>query len=238
MRDVAEWLDGLGLGQYRSSFTAHDIDFDVLKDLTDGDLESLGVSLGHRRKMLRAIGLIEGDRHLSGKSAEAAERRNLTVMFCDLVGSAALSNRLDPEELRSGLMRYQDLITETVVQLGGFVARYMGDGLLIYFGWPTAAEDDAERAVSAGLRAIEAVGNLRIGPEPVQVRLGIATGLAVVGDLIGTGAAKEQSVARFDAAQGLGCAGARLAGCRREPRGDPVSDGRARRSRVPGQPGP
>src|SRR3954468_21552018 len=127
MRDIGDWLDGLGLGQYRSAFAAHDIDFDVLEDLTDADLETIGVSLGHRKKLLRAIRLREADRRAVDSPAEGAERRNLTVMFCDLVGSAALANRLDPEEFRGVLIRYQDLLSRTVVQSGGFVARYMGD---------------------------------------------------------------------------------------------------------------
>jgi class 3 adenylate cyclase len=173
----------------------------VLPDLTDQHLKELGVSLGHRLKMLRAI------RHLSGASVAApaatveseptrrddAERRQLTVMFTDLVGSTALSTKLDPEDLRSVIGAYHKCAAEIVARFDGFVAKYMGDGVLIYFGYPQAHEDDAERAVRAGLALIEAVGKLRI-QEPLQVRVGIGTGLVVVGDLVGSGEAQERGV--------------------------------------------
>jgi class 3 adenylate cyclase len=122
-----------------------------------------------------------------------AERRQLTVMFCDLVGSTALSTKLDPEDLRSVIGAYHKCVAETVARFDGFVAKYMGDGVLIYFGYPHAHEDDAERAVRAGLALIEAVGKLRV-QEPLQVRIGVATGLVVVGDLVGSGEAQERGV--------------------------------------------
>jgi class 3 adenylate cyclase len=188
--------------EYAQAFADNDIDFSVLRHLTDQHLKDLGVSLGHRLKMLQAI------RDLGEASAAAtvptaptatertrrddAERRQLTVMFCDLVGSTALSTRLDPEDLRSVIV-YHKCVAETVAEFDGFVAKYMGDGALVYFGYPQAHEDDAERAVRAGLALIEAVGKLLI-QEPVQVRIGVATGLVVVGDIVGSGEAQERGV--------------------------------------------
>ena len=221
--DVAEWLDRLGLEQYVPSFRANDIDEEVLRRLTGEDLRELGVtSIGHRRRLLDAIaalGMAEalptpippiarngGSPHPNpplpglapgitgeGRVGAEAERRQLTVMFCDLVGSTALSTRHDPEDLRELIGGYHSAVAETVGRFDGFVAKYMGDGVLIYFGYPQAHEDDAERAVRAGLAVIEAVGRLP-AREDLRVRLGIATGLAVVGDLIGEGAAQERGV--------------------------------------------
>jgi predicted ATPase/class 3 adenylate cyclase len=194
MREISEWLDSLGLGQYKSLFAKQNIDFDVLGELTSRDLEQLGISLGHRKKLMRAIARIGTHDRSSPSLPRSPERRHLTVMFCDLVGSTALSSRLDPEDLRSVLVQYQHCISQTIERFGGFIARYMGDGLLVYFGWPKAAEDDAERAVAAGLQAIEIIKSLTQGNELLQVRIGIATGLAIVGDLIGTGVAAEEAV--------------------------------------------
>ena len=205
MQQVAEWLEKLGLGQYAQRFAENDISFVILPDLTDQDLEKIGVaSLGHRRLLLRAIGELDsvGKRIPKPESApaapvvaphEVAERRQITVMFSDLVGSTALSARMDPEDLRFVISAYQKCVAETVQRFGGFVAKYMGDGVLVYFGYPQAHEHDAERAVRAGLELIRAVGDLRSGTA-LQTRVGIATGLVVVGDLIGSGAAKEQAV--------------------------------------------
>src|SRR5207237_9465809 len=123
-----------------------------------------------------------------------AERRQLTVMFCDLVGSTALSARLDPEELREVIAAYHRAVAEVVGRFDGFVAKYMGDGVLVYFGYPRAHEDDAERAVRAGLGVIDCVGRLDVQSIELRARVGIATGLVVVGDLIGEGSAREQSV--------------------------------------------
>ena len=200
--DVAEWLRGLGLEQYAPAFVTNDVDPEVLPELTADDLIGLGVtSIGHRRKLLAAIAALRGDAaHAATEAAPAAtpapseaERRQLTVMFCDLVGSTPLSTRFDPEDLREIVGAYHRCVTDTVGRFGGFVAKYMGDGVLVYFGYPEAHEDDAERAARAGLAVIDAVGGLATR-EPLNVRIGIATGLVVVGDLIGAGAAQERGV--------------------------------------------
>jgi class 3 adenylate cyclase/predicted ATPase len=204
MRQIAQWLEQLGMHEYIQRFAESDIDFTILIDLTDHDLEKIGVtSLGHRRKLLRAIGHLEGvgKRALPDAVATAppvtaradAERRQVTVMFADLVGSTALSARMDPEDLRDVISAYQKCVTDTVDRFDGFVAKFMGDGVLVYFGYPQAHEDDAERAVRAGLELIGAVTGLNTRAS-LQTRVGIATGLVVVGDLIGTGAAQEQAV--------------------------------------------
>ena len=201
--DVAAWLQGLGLERYAPAFRDNDIDGEVLPKLTAEDLISIGVtSVGHRRKLLDAIAALgvaaptavgDGAIAPAAPAPVDAERRQLTVMFCDLVGSTALSTRHDPEDLRELIGAYHRAVAETVGRFDGFVAKYMGDGVLIYFGYPQAHEDDAERAVRAGLAVIEAVGRLP-AREDLRVRLGIATGLAVVGDLIGEGAAQERGV--------------------------------------------
>ncbi len=197
--DVAEWLRGLGLEQYVSAFRANDIDEEVLRRLTGEDLRELGItSIGHRRRLLDAIaalGMAEASAAPTPVpiAASEAERRQLTVMFCDLVGSTALSVRFDPEDLREIIGAYHRCVADTVGRFAGFVAKYMGDGVLVYFGYPEAHEDDAERAVRAGLAVIDAVARLAIS-EPLNVRLGVASGLVVVGDLIGAGAAQERGV--------------------------------------------
>src|SRR5262245_15707557 len=188
------------MSEYAECFAANDIEVDILPELTDHDLERLGVSLGHRRRILRAIRDIGGPTTAAPQTAAAApqdsaERRQLTVMLCDLVGSTALSVKLDPEDLRGIIASYHRCCTELVERNGGFVARYMGDGVLAYFGYPQAHEHDAERAVRAGLALVEGVQNLETAAGvPLQARVGIATGLVVVGDLIGAGAAQEQPV--------------------------------------------
>src|SRR5438034_7872774 len=205
--DVAAWLRELGLEQYAPAFHDNAVDGEVLRELTADDLKDLGVSLvGHRRKLLAAIARLQDEPPIStGPTASpesvqtrqgtgSAERRQLTVMFCDLVGSTALSGRLDVEDLREVIGAYHNTATDVVRRFGGFVARYMGDGVLIYFGYPQAHEDDAERAVRAGLGLIDAVHRLDIKSVALQARVGIATGLVVVGDLIGDGSAQEQSV--------------------------------------------
>ena len=194
--DVADWLRGLGLEQYTPAFAANDIDADVLPELTADDLIGLGVgSIGHRRKLLAAIAALRDEKATPPVAAAPAEaeRRQLTVMFCDLVGSTPLSTRFDPEDLREIVGVYHRCVADTVARFGGFVAKYMGDGVLVYFGYPEAHEDDAERAVRAGLAVVDAVGGLTTA-EPLNVRLGIASGLVVVGDLIGAGAAQERGV--------------------------------------------
>jgi class 3 adenylate cyclase/predicted ATPase len=196
--DLGGWLRSLGLEQYEAAFRENAIDVSILPDLTDQDLEKLGLLLGHRRKLLRAIAEISGggsiaSKPVSSKPQDAAERRQVTVMFSDLVGSTALSARMDPEDLREVISAYQKCVGEAVQRFGGFVAKYMGDGVLVYFGYPQAHEDDAERAVRAGLALVAAVGALKTYP-PLQTRVGIATGLVVVGDLIGSGASQEQAI--------------------------------------------
>jgi class 3 adenylate cyclase len=197
-RPIADWLEKLGLGQYAQRFAENDIDFALLTKLTDANLKELGVtSLGHRMRLLEAI----AERPAPSaaltlaevKTPDTAERRQVTVMFSDLVGSTALSARMDPEDLREIISSYQKCVAETVQRFGGFVAKYMGDGVLVYFGYPQAHEDDAERAVRAGLELTLAVSGLRSGA-PLQTRVGIATGLVVVGDLIGSGVAQEQGI--------------------------------------------
>jgi class 3 adenylate cyclase/predicted ATPase len=208
MQQIAGWLEKLGLGQYAPRFAENDINFAILSDLTDQDLKELGVSsLGHRRQLLRAIAELntveKGAPKLAPATAapvtpqphDAAERRQLTVMFCDLVGSTALSAQLDPEDTREIVGTYHRCCADLITKAGGFVAKYMGDGVLAYFGYPQAHEHDAERAVRAGLALVEAVPKLAtVASSPLQVRVGIATGLVVVGDLIGAGAAQEQAV--------------------------------------------
>ena len=200
MPEVVDWLKTLGMSEYAERFAESDIDTSVLCELTDQDLKELGVSLGHRRKMLRAIAELVAvpptqlqPALTEPKPKDTAERRQVTVMFSDLVGSTALAARMDPEDLREVISAYQKCVAETVQRFSGFVAKYMGDGVLVYFGYPQAHEDDAERAVRAGLELIQAVGGLKSGA-PLQTRVGIATGLVVVGDLIGTGSAQEQAV--------------------------------------------
>src|SRR5580693_4218724 len=200
--DIATWLQDLGLERYVPAFHDNEIDWEVLPKLTSEDLREIGVAaIGHRRKLLDAISALGAAAPVATVTAAPsnapapadAERRQLTVMFCDLVGSTALSTRHDPEDLRELIGGYHSAVSETVGRFDGFVAKYMGDGVLIYFGYPQAHEDDAERAVRAGLAVIEAVGHLS-GREDLSVRLGIATGLVVVGDLIGEGAAQERGV--------------------------------------------
>jgi class 3 adenylate cyclase len=199
--DLAEWLHGLGLEQYLPAFRDNDIDGEVLPQLTADDLIGLGVgSIGHRRRLLSAIAAL-GAAALAAPAASRdvpaqadAERRQLTVMFCDLVGSTALSARLDPEDLREVIAAYHRAVARVVAGFDGFVAKYMGDGVLVYFGYPRAHEDEAERAVRAGMGVIEAIRRLDVKSVALQARIGIATGLVVVGDLIGEGSAQEQSV--------------------------------------------
>jgi class 3 adenylate cyclase/predicted ATPase len=189
------------MSEYAECFAENDIDLSVLPHLADHDLKELGVSLGHRRKMLAAIaertGTVEAPPRPTSTETKppdtTAERRQVTVMFCDLVGSTALSARMDPEDLREVISAYQKCVAETVQRFGGFVAKYMGDGVLIYFGYPQAHEDDAERAVRAGLELIAAVSALK-APVSLRTRVGIATGVVVVGDLIGSGEAQERGI--------------------------------------------
>jgi class 3 adenylate cyclase len=203
MQQVADWLEKLGLGQYAERFAENDISFAVLPDLTDQHLKEIGLSLGHRLQLLRAIAELPSGAKDAPKAAtvsaasaasqDTAERRQVTVMFSDLVGSTALSARMDPEDLREVISAYQKCVAKVVQRFGGFVAKYMGDGVLVYFGYPQAHEDDAERAVRAGLELIQAVSSLK-SRAPLQTRVGVATGLVVVGDLIGSGEAQERGI--------------------------------------------
>ena len=201
MTAIAEWLASIGLSEYAECFVENAIDLSVVGDLTEQDLKDLGVLLGHRRKILRAASELRGEAAQAAQTAtkpaprEGAERRQLTVMFCDLVGSSALAARLDPEDLRTVIRVYHACIADIITADGGVIARYMGDGALAYFGFPQAHEDDAEQAIRSGLRLVDAVANLKtdVGTG-LQVRVGIATGMVVIGDLTGEGAAKEQAV--------------------------------------------
>jgi class 3 adenylate cyclase/predicted ATPase len=199
--ELERWLSSLGLAQLAPVLRENDVDLEILPELHEADLEKLGLSLGQRKKLMKATASLPRRSSVDFNAAPApslhvtssAERRQLTVMFCDLVGSTALASRLDPEDLREVINAYHRCVAATVARFDGFVAKYMGDGVLLYFGYPRAHEDDAERAVRAGLALVDAVGRLPVA-ERLRVRVGIATGLAVVGDLIGTGAAQEQAV--------------------------------------------
>jgi class 3 adenylate cyclase/tetratricopeptide (TPR) repeat protein len=201
--DVGAWLHSLRLGQYEEVFRENEVEADVLPDLTEVDLEKLGLSLGARKRFLKAIADLSGAnktpraKALAGVASaeDAAERRQLTVMFCDLAGSTALSSRLDPEDMRQVIRAYQDACSGVVARYDGFVAKFMGDGILAYFGFPHAHEDDAVRAVRVGLEIADIVGALETNArDKLHVRIGIATGLVVVGDLVGEGTAQEQAV--------------------------------------------
>jgi class 3 adenylate cyclase/predicted ATPase len=203
MQQIAQWLEEIGLPEYSERFAENGIDISVVRHLTEQDLKDIGVLLGHRRKMLVAIGNLT-DATVATPSAlamtdlpavDGAERRHLTVMFCDLVGSTALSAKLDPEDLRTIIGTYHRCCADLVERNGGFIAKYMGDGVLAYFGYPQAHEHDAERSVQAGFALVEAVPKLASAAgSPLAIRVGIATGLVVVGDLIGSGEAKERGI--------------------------------------------
>jgi class 3 adenylate cyclase len=188
MQQIADWLEKLGMSEYAPLFAENRIDFSVLPDLTDEHLKDLGLPLGDRLKMLRSIRELSAAASVPPKpepiSQDSAERRQVTVFFSDLVGSTALSARMDPEDLREVISAYQKCVAEIVQRFGGFVAKFMGDGVLVYFGYPQAHEDDAERAVRAGLELVTAVGGLKTRA-PLHTRVGIATGLVVTGGLRG-----------------------------------------------------
>src|SRR5262245_377918 len=189
MKDIAEWLASIGLGEYAQRFSENRIDASVLRDLTDQDLEKIGLPLGHRKKMLRAIAELGGavlttPQAVTGPNRQdTAERRHLTVMICDLVGSTALSARLDPEDMRAVIDAYHAACARITRNYDGLLAEFRGDGILAYFGYPSAHEDDAERTVRAGLDIIAAVARLEThAAKPLAVRIGIATGVVVVGE--------------------------------------------------------
>ena len=200
---VDRWLETLGLGKYAALFSENEITVDVLPELAEADLKELGLPLGPRKLILKAIGeLVDAPAEITpyivgtvaAMPMSAAERRQLTVMFVDLVGSTALSARLDPEEMGAVLRGYQNAVAGEVARFDGHVAKFMGDGVLAYFGWPRAHEDEAERAVRAALAVRDAVSRLAGGNGPLECRIGIATGVVVVGELIGEGTAQEQTV--------------------------------------------
>ncbi len=210
---VSAWLERLGLGVYRESFQQNAITWDVLSELNDGDLASLGVLLGHRKKILRSIAQLSQSDETDGTKSqpvgtglepspsdgERAERRQLTIMFCDLVGSTALASQLDPEDLQTAIRRFLDTCSQAISRFNGYIAKYMGDGLLVYFGYPHAHEHDAERAVHAGLAVLDLVKALpREHPAQwgfdIAARIGIATGHVIVGEVMGQETAKERSV--------------------------------------------
>ena len=192
MSTIGEWLDHHGLGKYATLFAENAIGLDILPSVTDQHLERLGLPLGDRLRMQRAILALADDE--AAKLAHAAERRQLTVMFCDLVGSTQLSQQLDPEDYREIIRAYRSAVGRVVARYEGSIAQYLGDGLLVYFGYPAAHEDDAERAIRAGLEIVAAVGALDSGSEtPLRVRVGIATGVVVVGDVAVVGGAEERT---------------------------------------------
>ena len=201
MKGIAEWLASIGLSEYAQRFAENAIDLSVVRDLTEQDLKDLGVLLGHRRKILRAIAELGGVAPAATETAtepvsrDDAERRHLTVMICDLVGSTALSARLDPEDMRVVTDAYHAACARITRTYDGFLAEFRGDGILAYFGYPIAHEDDAERTVRAGLDIIAAVARLETrAAEPLAVRIGIATGVVVIGELSREGALREHAV--------------------------------------------
>ena len=217
MRDIQSWLAELGLDKFLPTFTEAEIDFETLTDLEADDLKDLGLPLGPRRKVWAAIKrLTEPSATPAPTPADAggfssthpstasitpseAERRHLTVMFVDLVGSTEMATRMDAEDMRDVITSYQNTVAGVVSRYEGFVAKFMGDGVLCYFGWPRANEDDAERAVRAGLSIIDAVKKTKApNGSPLSTRVGIATGVVIVGDLIGSGATQEAAVVGGD----------------------------------------
>lgn len=195
--ELRQWLEKIGLGQYAETFAASDVDFDLLPELSDEDLKELGLSLGHRRRLQRALaeapaatGAPSSQPQPASAPGQPAERRQLTVMFCDLVSSTELSRRHDPEDLRELIRRYQDTVSGVVVRHGGYVANFLGDGIIAYFGWPGADEDDPSQAVRAGLGAVSAVRALSL-----QAHVGIASGIVVVGDLDAAGRRQTGAIA-------------------------------------------
>ena len=203
---LRQWLEGIGLGHYSDLFIRHRIGFDVISDLTESDLADLGMPLGDRKRLKRSIFSLVDSGSLDtstgagvrwAKTAIGAERRQLTAMFCDMVGSSSLSEQYDPEDVRNVIAAYRATCVRVLQRYEGFVARYIGDGILVYFGYPFAHEDDAERAVRAGLEIVGALSALTNEPGIIAyvpaVRIGIATGLAVVGDLVAKDTAEHDS---------------------------------------------
>jgi class 3 adenylate cyclase/predicted ATPase len=199
--EIGNWLRSLGLERFEATFRDNAIDQSVLPHLTEDHLRELGLPMGARIKLLAAIAALSkqaapdvpATMMVASPTPDAAERRQITVLFSDLVGSTALSTRMDPEDLRKLISAYQKCVAEAVLRYGGFVAKYMGDGVLVYFGYPQAQEDDAERAVRSALDLVAGVAKLKTDAR-LQTRVGIATGLVVVGDLVGSGEAQERGI--------------------------------------------
>ena len=201
MPTIAEWLASLGLSEYAQRFAENYVDASVLRNLTDQDLTEIGVPLGHRRKMLGAIAELNGRALEPGEGAtkpaprDEAERRHLTVIFCELAGSAALSSRLDPEDMWGVIASYHACIGDIIGRHHGMIARYMDECVLAYFGYPRAQEDDAEQAVRAALTLVDAMANLQTDADAVlQARIGIATGTVIVSELLIDETPAEQAV--------------------------------------------
>lgn len=210
VRSLADWLESEGFGVYQSVFSKHEIDFDILSDLTESDLAEMGMPIGARKRMIRAIETYLGIKTTDSIGSEAsvgsqdlteiegsktAENRHMSIMFCDLVGSTALSETLDAEDLREIISLFRDTCAQAIKKYDGYLANYLGDGILIYFGYPTARENDAERAVRAGMEMVADVAALEIpGSKELKVRIGIATGYVVAGDLIGSSAHESLTV--------------------------------------------
>ena len=205
MQTIEDWLNQLGLSKYTEAFVQNDVDLRALAHITEADLRELGVSLGHRKVILAAITklplasltLETPHPHTSESPQEQiADRRLLSVLFCDLVGSTALSAKLDPEDMHELIRRYQDSVAGAITRFGGYVAKYLGDGVLAYFGWPMAYEDHAERSIRAGLQALAAVEAFQAPDgEQLKARIGIASGQVVVGDIAGSSANERASIA-------------------------------------------
>ena len=196
MINLEEWLQQIGCGGYVDAFRDSGVTADLLTELTDADLKELGLTLGDRKRVIRAIAELESGapqpavRPARG-GAPHAERRQLTVMFIDLIGSTGFANRLDPEVWSELIREYQNAVAGVVSRYGGYIAQYLGDGILCYFGWPQAHEDSVQRAVNAGLEINQAVARVTADGQPLSCRVGAATGLVVVGELIGQGDALE-----------------------------------------------
>ena len=200
MSELREWLRRHNLEQYADAFEANDIGIDILPELSERDLEQLGLSLGNRRRLLKAVAgraaeAASPQQESPAQAAADAERRQVTVLFCDMVGSTALSIAIDPELLGGVIRRYQDAAAGAIGRFGGFVAKFMGDGVLAYFGFPRAFEDAAERAVRAAINILAEVGGIELPDgSRARARIGIATGLVVVGEIVGFGTAQERTI--------------------------------------------
>ena len=191
---MRKWLEAIGLQQYADVLARNDIDLGILRELTEGDLEKLGLSLGHRRRLLKALSSLAAEVPVTAAAiAQEAERRPVTILFCDLIGSTELANAIDPEDMSELLQRYQDLCAGAIARYGGLVGQLLGDGVVAYFGYPQAHEDAAERSVRAALAIVGNIGKVVLPDgRPIQVRIGIATGIVVIGDVIRSGGFREQ----------------------------------------------